>query len=136
MSVANNHNTFDNLKIRTGGLHVANRHNSLERIVHRASEEIHASRMIAKETSFSEGINAFRAKLDIQVMNITDIKNPMRLKHVCCASMKLYCDIWRIVLAIITPPMTMMRPCPLLPLIGAIRFGCAGGRDWILLLKL
>ena len=48
---------------------MANRHNSLERIVHRASEEIHASRMIAKETSFSEGINAFRAKLDIQVMN-------------------------------------------------------------------
>lgn len=48
---------------------MVNRHNSLERIVHRASEEIHASRMIAKETSFSEGINAFRAKLDIQVMN-------------------------------------------------------------------
>lgn len=48
---------------------MANKHNSLERIVHRASEEIHASRMIAKETSWCEGVNVFRAKLDIQVMN-------------------------------------------------------------------
>ena len=48
---------------------MVNKHNSLKRIVHRASEELHASRMIAKETSWSEGVNAFRAKLDIQVMN-------------------------------------------------------------------
>lgn len=48
---------------------MANKHNNLKRIVHRASEEIYASRMIAKETSWREGLNAFRAKLDIQVMN-------------------------------------------------------------------
>lgn len=48
---------------------MANKHNNLKRIIHRASEEIYASRMIAKDTSWSEGINAFRAKLDIQVMN-------------------------------------------------------------------
>lgn len=47
---------------------MANKHNNLKRIVHRASEEIYASRMIAKETSWREGLNAFRAKLDIQVM--------------------------------------------------------------------
>ncbi|HBK29530.1 MAG TPA: polysaccharide biosynthesis protein [Parabacteroides sp.] len=48
---------------------MANEHNSLKRIFHRASEEIYASRMIAKETSWGEGMNAFRAKLDTQVMN-------------------------------------------------------------------
>lgn len=59
---------------------MANKHNNLKRIVHRASEEIYASRMIAKETSWSEGVNAFRAKLDIQVMNHNGYKESEAVK--------------------------------------------------------
>ena len=59
---------------------MANKHNNLKRIVHRASEEVYASWMLAKETSWSEGINAFRAKLDIQVMNHNGYKESEAVK--------------------------------------------------------
>lgn len=45
------------------------KHNNLGRIVHRASEEMYATKKIAEVTSWPEAINTFRAKLDIQVMN-------------------------------------------------------------------
>lgn len=45
------------------------RHNNIGRLTHRALEEVRASAEIGKSTSFSEGLNAFRAKLDLQVMN-------------------------------------------------------------------
>lgn len=115
---------------------MANRHNSLERIVHRASEEIHASRMIAKETSFSEGINAFRAKLDIQVMNHNGYQESDAVKARLLRKHEAVLRYLESRFGDYYAPMTMMRPYPLLPLIEAIRFGCAGGRDWIPLLKL
>ena len=45
------------------------KHNNLGRIVHRASEEMRATKKIVEVASWSEAINTFRAKLDIQVMN-------------------------------------------------------------------
>ena len=127
---------------------MANKHNSLERIVHRTFEEIHASRMIAKETSFSEGINAFRAKLDIQVMNHNGyqesdaVKARLLRKHEAVlrylenrfgdyyASYDYDAPL---------PPIDPDRSnkiCLRFPPAWKTRFGCAGGRDWILLLKL
>ena len=45
---------------------MANGHNSLKRIAHRACEEVGATVRIAGVTSWPEAINTFRAKLDIQ----------------------------------------------------------------------
>lgn len=48
---------------------MANGHNNLKRLMYRAFEEVRASVAIGSKTTVSEGINAFRAKLDLQVMN-------------------------------------------------------------------
>lgn len=44
-------------------------HKSIKRIIHRCAEEIDATRRISKVTSFKEGLETFRAKVDIQIMN-------------------------------------------------------------------
>lgn len=44
-------------------------HKSIKRIAHRFIEELDATRRIAKVTSFKEGLETFRAKIDIQIMN-------------------------------------------------------------------
>lgn len=44
-------------------------HKSIKRIIHRCAEEIDATRKICKITSFKEGLETFRAKIDIQIMN-------------------------------------------------------------------
>ena len=44
-------------------------HKSIKRIIHRCAEEIEATRRISKVTSFKEGLETFRAKIDIQIMN-------------------------------------------------------------------
>ena len=59
---------------------MANGHNSLKRLVHRASEEVHASAAIGARTSFSEGVNAFRAKLDLQWMNRNGYREPESIR--------------------------------------------------------
>lgn len=48
---------------------MANGHSRISRLAHRALEEVRASAAIGSETTASEGINAFRAKLDLQKMN-------------------------------------------------------------------
>lgn len=48
---------------------MAQRHNNIGRLVHRAAEEIRASAYIGRTAGVGEGFNAFRAKLDLQVMN-------------------------------------------------------------------
>lgn len=48
---------------------MASGHNNIKRLTHRAAEEIKASAAIGRACGFSEGINAFQAKLDLQVMN-------------------------------------------------------------------
>ena len=48
---------------------MTNGHNSIGRLMHRALEEVRASVVIGRNTSLSEGVNVFRAKLDLQVMN-------------------------------------------------------------------
>lgn len=60
---------------------MANGHNSIKRIVHRSCEEIGATVRIAKATSWSEAINTFRAKLDIQVMSRNGYKEPPAVKE-------------------------------------------------------
>lgn len=42
-------------------------HNDIRRLVHRAMEEVKASVSIGRVCGFSDGINAFRAKLDLQI---------------------------------------------------------------------
>ena len=56
------------------------KHNNLGRIVHRASEEMYATKKIAEVTSWPEAINTFRAKLDIQVMNHNGYKESDAVK--------------------------------------------------------
>ncbi|NMM95230.1 capsular polysaccharide synthesis protein [Bifidobacterium oedipodis] len=51
-------------------------HNSLKRITHRIYEELRATRAIAAQTSWSDALETFRAKCDIQVMNRNGFKEP------------------------------------------------------------
>ncbi|HCR4295815.1 TPA: capsular polysaccharide synthesis protein, partial [Enterococcus faecium] len=45
------------------------KHSSIKRIIHRISEELNATRRIAKITSWKEAFATLQAKIDIQVMN-------------------------------------------------------------------
>ena len=57
-------------------------HKSIKRIAHRCMEELDATRRIAKVTSFKEGLETFRAKIDIQIMNRNGYyENEARKKH-------------------------------------------------------
>ena len=57
-------------------------HKSIKRIVHRCMEELDATRRIAKVTSWKEGLETFRAKIDIQIMNRNGYyENEARKKH-------------------------------------------------------
>lgn len=59
---------------------MANGHNNIKRVVHRACEEVGATVRIAKATSWLEAINTFRAKLDIQVMSRNGYMEPPEVK--------------------------------------------------------
>lgn len=48
---------------------MAEKHSSLKRITHRISEELGATRRIAKVTSWKDAWITLQAKFDIQVMN-------------------------------------------------------------------
>lgn len=57
-------------------------HKSIKRIIHRCAEELDATRRISKVTSFKEGLETFRAKVDIQIMNRNGYyENESRKKH-------------------------------------------------------
>lgn len=57
-------------------------HKSIERVVHRCMEELDATRRIAQVTSLKEGLETFRAKVDIQIMNRNGYyENESRKKH-------------------------------------------------------
>lgn len=57
-------------------------HKNIKRIVHRCVEELDATRRISKVTSFKEGLETFRAKIDIQIMNRNGYyENETRKKH-------------------------------------------------------
>lgn len=57
-------------------------HKSLKRIIYRCIEEIDSTRRIAKETSVKEGLETFRAKIDIQIMNHNGYyENESRKQH-------------------------------------------------------
>lgn len=51
------------------------------RKLHRAFEEINATREIAKYTSWGEAINSFRAKIDIQIMCRNGLQEPENVKR-------------------------------------------------------
>ena len=51
------------------------------RKLHRAFEEIKATREIAKYTSWGEAINSFRAKIDIQIMCRNGLQEPENVKR-------------------------------------------------------
>lgn len=55
---------------------MANGHNSVKRLAHRAAEEIKASAVLGSQCGLKEGVNAFRAKLDLQIMNRNGYKEP------------------------------------------------------------
>ena len=57
-----------------------NGHNNIKRLVHRATEEIKSSVAIGKACGVSEGVNAFRAKLDLQVMNRNGYAEPPEVR--------------------------------------------------------
>lgn len=57
-----------------------NGHNNIKRLVHRASEEIKSSAAIGRVCGVSEGVNAFRAKLDLQVMNRNGYAEPPEVR--------------------------------------------------------
>lgn len=48
---------------------MAEKHSSIKRIMHRISEELNATRKIARETSWKDAFITLQAKFDIQVMN-------------------------------------------------------------------
>lgn len=55
---------------------MSNGHNNIKRLVHRAAEEIKSSAAIGKVCGVAEGVNAFRAKFDLQVMNRNGYAEP------------------------------------------------------------
>lgn len=55
-------------------------HNDIRRLAHRAMEEVRASASIGRVCGFSDGINAFRAKLDLQVMNRRGYSEPQEVR--------------------------------------------------------
>lgn len=57
-----------------------NGHNGIRRLVHRAMEEIKASMSIGRVCGLSDGLNAFRAKLDLQVMNRNGYSEPPEVR--------------------------------------------------------
>lgn len=59
---------------------MANGHNDIRRLAHRAAEELHATRILADATSWPEAVNSFRAKLDIQIMNRNGYQEPPAVK--------------------------------------------------------
>ena len=60
-------------------------HKSIKRIIHRCAEEVDATRRIAKVTSLKEGLETFRAKVDIRIEMVT---MKMKLgKNICCVNM-------------------------------------------------
>lgn len=71
------------------------KHNNLGRIVHRASEEMYATKKIAEVTSWPEAINTFRAKLDIQVMNHNGYKESDAVKKRLLRKTKRFSSILR-----------------------------------------
>ncbi|MDO4596042.1 MAG: capsular polysaccharide synthesis protein [Coriobacteriaceae bacterium] len=62
-------------------------HQKLSRLARRAFEEVRASAAIGSETSFADGVNAFRAKIDLQKMNrneyreSTEVTKRLMRKH-------------------------------------------------------
>ena len=59
---------------------MASGHNNMRRLAHRAAEEIRASVAIGRACGFSEGVNAFHAKLDLQVMNHNGYYEPPQVR--------------------------------------------------------
>ncbi len=59
---------------------MANGHNDIRRLAHRAAEELRATRVIAGATSWPEAANTFRAKLDIQAMSRNGYQEPPAVK--------------------------------------------------------
>lgn len=55
-------------------------HNDIRRLVHRAMEEVRASASIGRVCGLSDGINAFRAKVDLQVMNRNGYSEPSEVR--------------------------------------------------------
>ena len=56
-------------------------HKSIKRIVHRAMEELNATKKIAEVTSWKDAFVTFVAKLDIQVMNRNGFQEPEAVKR-------------------------------------------------------
>lgn len=57
-----------------------NGHNNIKRLAHRAVEEVKSSAAIGKVCGAAEGVNAFRAKLDLQVMNRNGYAEPPEVR--------------------------------------------------------
>lgn len=59
---------------------MANKHNSIKRLIHRSLEEVQASIDVAKVISLKAAWVTFRAKIDIQIMNHNGYKEPESVK--------------------------------------------------------
>lgn len=51
-------------------------HMNIKRIIHRVKEEVIATKDIAEITSWTEAINTFRSKIDVQIMNRNGYQEP------------------------------------------------------------
>ena len=60
---------------------MANKHNSIKRIVHRSLEEFRASWDVAQVVSWKAAWVTFRAKIDIQIMNRNGFKEPESVRN-------------------------------------------------------
>ncbi len=60
---------------------MANKHNSIKRIVHRSLEELRASWDVAQVVSWKAAWVTFRAKVDIQIMNRNGFKEPESVRN-------------------------------------------------------
>lgn len=100
----------------------------IHHITHRTAEECRATAELAKHTSWSQAINTFRAKLDIQVMSRKNnpetpaITSRLMRKHKTVLNYleSRYADFYR--------RYDYAQPLPDDGLPGGAKYGCAGGR--------
>lgn len=71
---------------------MANKHNSVKRIIHRCVEELKATYDVAKVVSWKAALITFRAKIDIQIMNRNGFKEPESVKRRLMRKHKIMLD--------------------------------------------
>lgn len=107
---------------------MAQKHNSLGRIVHRSLEELRATYDVAQAISWQAAWVTLRAKVDIQIMNRNGFKEPESVRNRLLGKHKIMLDFLEDKLKSIGTVTEGRRICLTATRSCATRYGYAGGR--------